>query len=92
MAPICVLGRYALYEEIASGGMATVHFGRLASDVEGFGRTVAIKRLHPQFAKDTAFAKMFLDEARLALRIRHPNVVPTVDVVSVDQEVYLVMM
>ena len=70
-----MIGRYALYNEIASGGMATVHFGRLVG-AGGFSRTVAIKRLHPQFASDPEFVAMFLDEARLAARIRHPNVVP----------------
>ena len=47
--PLRVVGRYALYHEIAAGGMATVHIGRLLGPV-GFARTVAIKRLHPQFA------------------------------------------
>jgi serine/threonine-protein kinase len=42
-------------------------------------RSVAIKRLHAQFAKDPEFAGMFLDEARLAARIRHPNVVQTLE-------------
>ncbi|MEO7096005.1 MAG: serine/threonine-protein kinase, partial [Polyangiales bacterium] len=85
-----ILGRYALYDEIASGGMASVHYGRLLGPV-GFARTVAIKRLHPQFAKDPEFVSMFLDEARLAARIRHPNVVPTLDVVAEDKELFLVM-
>ena len=85
-----VVGRYALYDEIASGGMASVHFGRLIGPV-GFARTVAIKRLHPQFAKDPEFVAMFLDEARLAARIRHPNVVPTLDVVAEAGELFLVM-
>jgi serine/threonine-protein kinase len=89
-APVRVVGRYALYEEIAAGGMATVHFGRLLGPV-GFSRTVAIKRLHPQFAKDPEFVSMFLDEARLAARIRHPNVVPTLDVVATQGELFLVM-
>ncbi len=84
------MGRYALYGEIAAGGMATVHFGRLLGPV-GFSRTVAIKRLHPQFAKDPEFVSMFLDEARLAARIRHPNVVPTLDVVATQGELFLVM-
>jgi len=70
--------------------MATVHYGRLRGPV-GFSRTVAIKRLHAQFAKDPDFAAMFLDEARLAARIRHPNVVPTLDVVSEGGELLLVM-
>jgi eukaryotic-like serine/threonine-protein kinase len=85
-----LLGRYALHDEVASGGMASVHLGRLLGPV-GFARTVAIKRLHPQFAKDPAFVAMFLDEARLASRIRHPNVVPTLDVVNLEDELFLVM-
>jgi serine/threonine-protein kinase len=52
---------------------------------------VAIKRLHPHLAKDPDFVSMFLDEARLAARIRHPNVVPTLDVVSLEDELFLVM-
>src|ERR1700733_9686563 len=85
-----MLGRYALYEKIASGGMASVHLGRLPGPV-GFARTVAIKRMHPQFAGDPEFVSMFLDEARLAARIRHPNVVPTLDVVAMAGELFLVM-
>jgi serine/threonine-protein kinase len=88
--PARLIGRYLLFGEIASGGMATVHFGRL-SGVAGFSRTVAIKRLHPQYAQDPDFLAMFLDEARLAARIRHPNVVPTLDVISNDAEVFLVL-
>ncbi|MDP9150220.1 MAG: serine/threonine protein kinase, partial [Myxococcota bacterium] len=84
------IGRYALYGEIASGGMATVHFGRLQG-AAGFARSVAIKRLHPQYARDPDFVAMFLDEARLAARISHPNVVPTLDVVSQGDELFLVM-
>jgi len=85
-----IIGRYALYDEIASGGMATVHIGRLLGAV-GFSRTVAIKRLHPHFAKDPEFVSMFVDEARVAARIRHPNVVPTLDVVQTEDELFLVM-
>src|SRR5262245_39094919 len=85
-----VFGRYALCGEIAAGGMASVHLGRLIGQV-GFSRTVAIKRLHRQFAKDPEFVAMFLDEARLASRIRHPNVVPTLDVVALSGELLVVM-
>lgn len=90
VAPLKVLGRYALHEAIAMGGMATVHLGRLLGPV-GFARTVAIKRLHESLAQDPAFTSMFVDEARLAARIRHPNVVPTLDVVAVKGELFLVM-
>jgi eukaryotic-like serine/threonine-protein kinase len=85
-----VVGRYALHGIIASGGMATVHFGRQLGEV-GFSRTVAIKRLHAHFAADPEFASMFYDEARLAARIRHPNVIPTIDVVANTGELFLVM-
>ena len=85
-----VVGRYVLYDEIASGGMATIHLGRMIGQV-GFARTVAIKRLHPHFARDPEFVAMFIDEARLAAGIRHPNVVATLDVVALEGDLFLVM-
>ncbi len=84
------VGRYAIHDAIAAGGMATVHLGRLLGPI-GFSRTVALKRLHKQFASDPEFVAMFLDEARLAARIQHPNVVPTLDVVASGGELFLVM-
>ena len=84
------VGRYLLHREIAHGGMATVHVGRLLGQV-GFSRTVAIKRMHEHCARDPDFVSMFIDEARLAARVRHPNVVPTLDVVALEKELFLVM-
>jgi len=84
------LGRYVLHEAIATGGMATVHVGRMTG-AAGFSTTIAIKRLHPQLAGDPQFAAMFLDEARVASRVRHPNVVPTLDVVCEGGELFLVL-
>ena len=72
-------GRYELIRPIASGGMATVHLGRVVG-AGGFQRLVAIKVMHPHIAADPDFVNMFLDEARLAAGIRHPNVVATIDV------------
>ncbi len=85
-----VIGRYALYAQIARGGMATVHLGRLLGQA-GFSRTVAIKRLHPYLAQDPEFVSMLIDEARLAARVRHPNVVVTLDVVALEGELLVVM-
>jgi serine/threonine-protein kinase len=90
VTPVVTVGRYALHHEIASGGMAVVHIGRLLGPV-GFARTVAIKRLHPHLARNPEFVAMFLDEARLAARIRHPNVVSTLDVVATEGELFVVM-
>jgi serine/threonine protein kinase len=85
-----LIGRYELHRALAAGGMATVHLGRLRSET-GFGRTVALKRMHAHFAKDPAFVAMFFDEARLAMRLHHPNVVQTFDVVAAEGELLLVM-
>jgi serine/threonine-protein kinase len=84
------LDRYDLVAELASGGMATVFLGRIAG-VGGFQRFVAIKRLHPHLAGDQEFVEMFLDEARLAASIHHPNVVPILEVGTSDRGYYLVM-
>lgn len=88
--PAHVVGRYALYGRLAAGGMATVHLGRML-ELDGTSRTVAVKRLHPQFCKDPEFVAMFIDEARLAARIKHPNVVETLDILTMGQELLLVM-
>ena len=84
-SPEDLVGRYAIYDEIATGGMATVHFGRLVGPAS-FARTVAIKRLHPHLAREPEFVAMFLDEARVAARVRHPNVVPMLDIVTTQGE------
>ncbi len=84
------LGRYALFTRLASGGMGSVHLGRLLGE-GGFSRTVAIKRLHPHLVDQPAFAEMMIDEARMAARIHHPNVGATLDVVFDDEELLLVL-
>lgn len=84
-------GPYALcLTEIAAGGMATLHLGRRLGDA-GFARTVAIKRLRHEVASDPKFVAMFIDEARIAARIRHPNVAATIDVFRHEDELWLVL-
>ncbi len=82
-------GRYVLYAPIARGGMATIHMARLVGD-DGFSRIVAAKRLHPQFTEDPDFVEMFRDEAEIASKVRHPNVVPVLDIVLDGEDVVLV--
>jgi eukaryotic-like serine/threonine-protein kinase len=84
------VGRYLLCDVIGGGGMAQVHLGRLTG-AAGFSRVVAIKRLHPHLANDPHLVTMLVDEARLASRIRHPNVVPVLDVVRIQRELLVVM-
>ena len=84
------VGQYVLGGRIASGGMAAIHLGRMLG-AAGFERVVAIKRLHAGLRKDPQFAASFVDEARLAACIRHPNVVSTLDVVVREDEILVVM-
>ena len=75
-----------MYGQIGAGGMATVHLGRGPG-----GEVLAIKRLRPHLVTEPDVVKSFLDEARLSARVRHPNVVTTLDVVTHDEEVFLIM-
>ena len=72
------LGRYELLLPIAQGGMAAVWAARLKG-TRGFQRVVAIKTILPSLSDDARFEQMFLDEAALASRIRHSNVVQVLD-------------
>jgi eukaryotic-like serine/threonine-protein kinase len=84
------LDRFELIAELASGGMGTVFLARLGG-AGGFQRLYAIKRLHEHLARHAEFIEMFLDEARLAARIHHPNVVPILEIGTTDAGYYLVM-
>lgn len=67
-------GRYELLREWAAGGMGTVWLARVRG-AHGFEKLFAVKTLLPQFARDEAFRKMFVDEARIVSQVRHGNVV-----------------
>jgi len=83
-------GRYRLCFELASGGMATV-FLASAQGPAGFEKLVALKRIHPHLAKERSFVQMFLDEARIASRIGHPNVCGVFDFGQANGIYYLAM-
>jgi serine/threonine protein kinase len=72
MVPFTRLGRYQLIELIGEGGMAFVYAGR---SLEEPTRPVALKIIHGQYAHNREFVAMFLDEARIAARLAHPNIV-----------------
>jgi serine/threonine-protein kinase len=81
--------RYFTVREIAAGGMGSV---ALVVRREGsFHRLFAVKRLHTQFRDDPDFRAMFLDEARIAGLLRHPNVVSVLDVGEDREGPYLLM-
>jgi eukaryotic-like serine/threonine-protein kinase len=75
---------------IGSGGMAQVWIARRVGE-HGFERLVAIKAIRPEFTNDASFREMFMQEARLAARIRHTNVVDIVDLGVEDDVLFQVM-
>lgn len=79
VGPTFKLGRYEVISKIATGGMATVYRAKLDAD-GGFSREFALKVIHPHLSGEPGFKKRFLDEARIASRVRHPNVAAVVDV------------
>ncbi len=83
------MGCYVLDAEIGVGRTEAVHLGRLLG-AGGFTRTVAIKRLRLPFAGDPELVAGFVARARRVARIRHPNVVPTLDIVTSAGEVFVV--
>jgi eukaryotic-like serine/threonine-protein kinase len=82
---------YDVLGELATGGMATVYVGLQRRQGANRSRLVAIKSMRQELAEDDAFHAMFLDEATLTARINHPNVVRTLDVVSSDGRLLIVM-
>ena len=84
------IGRYELCFELASGGMASVYLARI-DGVSGFEKLVALKRIHRHLAKDKGYVDMFLDEARIASRITHPNVCSVFDFGEADGDHYIAM-
>ena len=68
-----MLGKYEVVRKLAMGGMAEIYLARLRGTA-GFEKLVVIKRILPTVANDPKFVEMFLDEARLAATLQHPNI------------------
>src|SRR5271167_245790 len=84
------LDRYELLSPIASGGMASVWLARLRGK-RGFEKLFAIKTIKTELNEDARFQEMFLDEARIASGIQHPNVAQILDLGEQDDVLYIVM-
>jgi eukaryotic-like serine/threonine-protein kinase len=90
IGPGHVLGRYELLTPIAAGGMAMVWAARLKG-TRGFQKIVAVKTMLPHLVEDDQFEQMFLDEASLASKIRHPNAVEIIDLGEQGGVLFLAM-
>ena len=84
-------GQYELLEKIASGGMAEVFRAR-RTGVEGFQKTVAIKKILPHIADNDEFITMFADEAKLAAELNHPNIAHIYDLGKIQAGGYFIAM
>lgn len=82
--------RYRISERIAAGGMAEVFKGT-SEGLQGFRKSVAIKRVLPALTKNRKFVAMFLDEARLSLHLQHANIVQVFDIGHADETYFIVM-
>ena len=83
-------GQYTLGKRLARGGMAEVFLARQRG-VEGFDRRVAVKRILPHLADSAEFIRMFLDEARYAARLSHPNIVHIYELGQADATYFIAM-
>jgi TonB family protein len=83
-------GQYTLLERIAVGGMAEVWKARMRG-VEGFQKTVAIKKILPYMTDNADFVAMFIDEAKLAAQLSHPNIIHIYDLGKIGSDFYIAM-
>jgi serine/threonine protein kinase len=90
LTPGSKLGKYELIRQIAIGGMAELYLARTVG-IEGFEKLVVVKRILPQYAETPGFVQMFLDEARLAATLHHPNIAQVYDIGVEDGSYFFTM-
>jgi serine/threonine protein kinase len=83
-------GKYTLLNRIAVGGMAEVFLAR-QEGLEGFEKTICIKRIRPHLSSQASFVRMFLNEAKLAAQLNHPNIVQIYDLGRVNDSYFIAM-
>ncbi|MDH3255207.1 MAG: serine/threonine protein kinase, partial [Acidobacteriota bacterium] len=83
-------GQYHLEERIAVGGMAEVWRASMVG-MEGFQKTVAIKKILPHLAENKEFVTMFVDEAKLAAQLNHENLVDIYDLGKIGSDFFIAM-
>lgn len=87
---IAQFGKYLLLKRIALGGMAEIFLAK-QTGLKGFEKLVVVKRILPQLSTEREFVQMFLDEARLAATLNHPNVVQIYDLGHVQDSYFIAM-
>ncbi|MDP7038759.1 MAG: protein kinase, partial [Myxococcota bacterium] len=85
-----IFGKYALLKRLAVGGMGEIYLAR-QTGVMGFERLAILKALLPDLADDPDFRNQFLDEAKIAATLNHPNIVGIYEV-GMWQDIYFLAM
>jgi serine/threonine-protein kinase len=85
-----VFGRYVLLRRISRGGMGEIFLAKLG-EIHGFEKPIVIKKILPQLASDEEFLRRFIEEAQIAIKLTHGNIVPVYEVGMVSQEYFLAL-
>jgi serine/threonine protein kinase len=85
-----IFGKYVLERELASGGMARVYLATLRGAV-GFEKRLVVKQIRPELSQDEAFVRRFVEEAKIAVELSHPNIVPVYEL-GVELGTYYIAM
>jgi serine/threonine protein kinase/predicted ATPase len=83
-------GKYSLIRKIGTGGMAEVFLARTPV-AQGLNKTLVIKKIHTAYARSRQFVTMFVDEAKIALGLNHPNIIQVFDFGAVADTYFLAM-
>jgi len=83
-------GRYILLEKIATGGMAEIWIAKQIG-VDGFEKLIVIKKILEKFSENKKFAKMFIEEAKVASKLAHPNIAQIYDLGNHNNIYYIAM-
>src|SRR5262245_12689233 len=85
-----MFGRYRIVRRLGAGGMAEVFLAK-STGAEGIEKVLVVKRVLPSFARSPKFISMFVDEAKVAMRLNHPNIVQVYAFEQVQGEFLLAM-
>ncbi len=85
-----VFGRYVLLHRLARGGMGEVFLAKIG-EIQGFEKPIVIKKILPDLAKDEEFLQRFVEEAQIAIKLAHSNIVPVYEMGMVDGQYFLAM-
>jgi len=85
-----VFGRYILLRRMSRGGMGEIFLGKLG-EIQGFEKPIVIKKILPDLAQDREFLQRFIEEAQIAIKLTHGNIVPVYEVGMVDGDYFLAL-